>query len=46
MRISEKDFDAVIDDKLKGTFHDAFVARPMLRQRSGRIINISSVVGI
>ena len=40
MRISEKDFDAVIDTNLKGTFHT------MLRQRSGRIINISSVVGI
>ena len=47
MRISEKDFDAVIDTNLKGTFHTMrLVARPMLRQRSGRIINISSVVGI
>ena len=43
MRISEKDFDAVIDTNLKGTFHTMrLVARP----RSGRIINISSVVGI
>ena len=41
------DFDAVIDTNLKGTFHTMrLVARPMLRQRSGRIINISSVVGI
>lgn len=47
MRISEKDFDAVIDTNLKGTFHTMrLVARLMLRQRSGRIINISSVVGI
>ena len=47
MRISEKDFDAVIDTNLKGTFHTMrLVARPMLRQRSGRIINISSVSGI
>ena len=47
MRISEKDFDAVIDTNLKGTFHTMrLVARPMLRQRSGRIINVSSVVGI
>ena len=41
------DFDAVIDTNLKGTFHTMrLVARPMLRQKSGRIINISSVVGI
>ena len=41
------DFDAVIDTNLKGTFHTMrLVARPMLRQRSGRIINISSVSGI
>ena len=47
MRISEKYFDAVIDTNLKGTFHTMrLVARPMLRQSSGRIINISSVVGI
>ena len=47
MRISEKDFDAVIDTNLKGTFHTMrLVARPMLRQRSGRIINLASVVGI
>ena len=47
MRISEADFDAVIDTNLKGTFHTMhYVARSMLRKRSGRIINISSVVGI
>ena len=47
MRISEKDFDAVIDTNLKGTFHTMrLVARPMLRQRSGKIINLASVVGI
>ena len=47
MRISEKDFDAVIDTNLKGTFHTMrLVARPMLRQKSGRIINISSVSGV
>ena len=47
MKLSEEDFDAVIAANLKGTFcmlH--FVSRQMLRQRSGRIINISSVVGI
>lgn len=47
MRISEDDFDAVLDTNLKGTFHTMRqVARPMLRQRSGRIVNISSVVGV
>ncbi len=47
MRISEADFDAVIDTNLKGTFLTMhYVARSMLRQKSGRIINISSVVGI
>ena len=47
MRISENDFDAVIDTNLKGTFHTMrLVARLMLRQKNGRIINISSVVGI
>ena len=46
MRISEKDFDAVIDTNLKGTLYDASCARQCLNQRSGRIINISSVVGI
>ena len=47
MKLSEEDFDAVIAANLKGTFcmlH--FVSRQMLRQRSGRIINVSSVVGI
>ena len=47
MRISEDDFDAVVDTNLKGAFHTMrSAARAMLRQRSGRIINISSVVGI
>ncbi len=47
MRMSEADFDSVIDINLKGTFlcmkHAATI---MLKQRSGKIINISSVVGI
>lgn len=47
MRISEEDFDTVLDTNLKGAFHTMRqVARPMLRQRSGRIVNISSVVGV
>ena len=47
MRISEKDFDAVIDTNLKGSFNTMrHVARYMLKQRSGSIINISSVSGV
>ena len=46
MAMSENDFDAVINTNLKGTFNCIkHAARPMLRQRSGRIVNISSVVG-
>lgn len=47
MRMSEEDFDAVINANLKGCFHTIkAVSRQMLKQRSGRIINIASVVGI
>ena len=47
MMMKEADFDAVIDTNLKGTFHTMrFVSRQMLKQRSGRIINLASVVGI
>ncbi len=47
MRMSEEDFDAVLNTNLKGTFHTTrFAARQMLRQRSGRIINMASVVGV
>ena len=47
MRMSEEDFDQVLDTNLKGAFHMMrFVSRQMLRQRSGRIINMASVVGI
>lgn len=47
MRMREKDFDAVIDTNLKGTFHCIrFVSRQMIKQRFGRIVNISSVVGV
>lgn len=46
MAMSEDDFDAVIDVNLKGAFNCIkHAARPMLKQRSGRIVNISSVVG-
>ncbi|MBU3195245.1 3-oxoacyl-[acyl-carrier-protein] reductase [Clostridium algidicarnis] len=47
MRMKEEDFDSVIDVNLKGTFncirHASLV---MMKQKSGKIINIASVVGI
>ncbi|MDQ3856485.1 MAG: 3-oxoacyl-[acyl-carrier-protein] reductase [Chloroflexota bacterium] len=47
MRLSEEDWDAVLDTNLKGAYRCSKLAvRPMLRNRWGRIINISSVVGI
>lgn len=47
MKMSEEDFDRVLDTNLKGTFNCIrFVTRTMLRQKSGRIINLSSVVGV
>ena len=47
MKMSEEDYDAVLDTNLKGTFNCIrFVTRTMLRQKSGHIINMSSVVGI
>ena len=46
-RMSDADFDAVIDINLKGTFHCCrAAAKPMMKQRWGRIINMSSVVGV
>jgi len=47
LRMKEDDFDSVIETNLRGVYLcTRAVLRPMLRQRSGRIINISSVVGI
>lgn len=47
MRMSEEDFDAVIDTNLKGTFHAIrHMSRYFLKQKSGKIINMSSVSGI
>jgi len=47
MRMSEEEFDAVIRTNLKGTFLlTKAVSRHMVKQRSGRIINMSSVVGM
>lgn len=46
MRMKEEEFDQVIETNLKGVFNGIkAVTRPMMKQRSGRIINISSVVG-
>lgn len=47
MKMSEADYDAVLDTNLKGTFNCIrFVARQMIRQKGGRIINMSSVSGV
>lgn len=46
MRMKEDDFDQVVHTNLKGVFNCVrAVTRPMMKQRSGRIISISSVVG-
>ena len=47
MRMSEAEWDTVLDTNLKGAFNftKAFT-RPFIRQRSGRIINIASVIGL
>ncbi|MDE5792832.1 MAG: 3-oxoacyl-[acyl-carrier-protein] reductase [Oscillospiraceae bacterium] len=47
LRMSETDFDAVIDVNLKGAFYMIKnFYRPMIKQKSGKIINISSVSGL
>ncbi len=47
IRLKEEDWDAVMNVNLKGTFLCLkAAARPMMRQRTGKIINISSVVGL
>jgi len=47
MRMEEEDWDLVIDVNLKGAFNcSKAVFRPMMRQRYGRIVNISSVSGL
>jgi len=47
VRISDEQWQRVLDVNLKGVFNcTKAVARPMMRARSGRIINISSVVGV
>ncbi len=47
MKMSEADFDAVINTNLKGTFNCVrHASRQMLKQRYGRIVNIASVAGV
>jgi len=46
-RMSEEEWDQVINTNLKGTFNcTKAVTKPMLKQRSGKIVNVSSVMGI
>ncbi|HIU57017.1 MAG TPA: 3-oxoacyl-[acyl-carrier-protein] reductase [Candidatus Ornithomonoglobus merdipullorum] len=47
LRMSEEDWDLVLDINLKGAFHCIkTVARPMMKAKGGSIINIASVVGV
>src|SRR5207245_7405840 len=47
MRMSEEDWDTVLDTNLKGAFlFTRDFARTFLKQRSGRIINVASVIGL
>ncbi|HEX7715611.1 MAG TPA: 3-oxoacyl-[acyl-carrier-protein] reductase [Bacillota bacterium] len=47
LKMTEADWDAVLDINLKGTFLCTKAAiKPMIKQRSGKIINIASVIGI
>lgn len=47
MRMSVEDWDTVINTNLRGAFNFAqAILRPMIKQRSGRIINITSVIGL
>ena len=47
MKMSEEDFDAVVNTNLKGVFNCIkHIARQMLKQKAGRIINMSSVSGV
>ncbi len=47
MRMTEEDWDIVVDTNLKGSFNCIrAAARPMMRQRYGRIVNITSIAGL
>jgi 3-oxoacyl-[acyl-carrier protein] reductase len=47
LRMKQEDWDAVLATNLTGAFHTVQAAlKPMIKQRSGRIVNITSVVGL
>ena len=47
LRMTDEEWDTVLDTNLKGAFHfTKSVSRGMLKQRSGRIINITSIIGL
>lgn len=47
MRLSDEDYDAVVDTNLKGAFNvTRAAARPLMKSKTGRLVNIASVVGI
>jgi 3-oxoacyl-[acyl-carrier protein] reductase len=47
LRLSDEDWDAVLDANLKGAFHTTrAVIKGMMKRRAGRIINITSIVGL
>jgi 3-oxoacyl-[acyl-carrier protein] reductase len=47
VRLADADWDAVVDANLKGAFHTMrAVARGMMKRRSGRVVNVSSIVGL
>jgi len=47
MRMSEEDWDAVLNVNLKGTFlFTRAVSRPMMKKRTGAIVNIASIIGL
>jgi len=47
MRMSDEDWDFVLDTNLKGTFYfTRAVVKPMMKKRSGKIVNIASVIGL
>jgi 3-oxoacyl-[acyl-carrier protein] reductase len=47
LRLTDADWDAVLDANLKGAFHTTRIAiKGMMKRRSGRIINVTSIVGL